>query len=110
MILSMNKESDAGLANFIIGGTDKAGTTSVFTYLSAHPSVCGSVIKETNFFRDYYTGDREVDVANYTSYFGHCAHVAPIVMEASPVYLAGGAEVAVRVHALIPQTKLLFIL
>lgn len=37
------------LANFIIAGTEKAGTTSVFTYLSTHPSVCGSAVKETDF-------------------------------------------------------------
>jgi hypothetical protein len=36
----------------IIGGTSKAGTTSVFTYLSEHPEVCASATKETRFFLD----------------------------------------------------------
>lgn len=106
----MKEVSGAGLANFIIAGTEKAGTTSVFTYLSTHPSVCGSVVKETDFFRNLYTGDREKDAANYASYFGDLAHQLPIVMEASPGYLGGGAEVAARIHAMIPNTKLLFIL
>ncbi len=39
----------------IIGGTSKAGTTSIFNYLAGHPQVCPSTAKETRFFldRDY---------------------------------------------------------
>lgn len=106
----MTKISRTSLANFIIAGTEKAGTTSVFTYLSTHSSVCGSVVKETDFFRNSYTGDREKDIVNYASYFGNCAHQAQVVMEASPGYLGAGAEVAARIYAMIPHTKLLFIL
>ena len=106
----MKEISSLGLANFIIAGTEKAGTTSVFTYLSTHPSVCGSVVKETDFFRNLYTGDREKDIANYASYFKSCAQQSSIVMEASPGYLGAGAEVAARIYAMIPYTKLLFIL
>jgi hypothetical protein len=38
------------LANAIIAGTNKAGTTSLFRYLSDHPEVCASNIKEISFF------------------------------------------------------------
>lgn len=106
----MKEESRVNLANFIIAGTEKAGTTSIFTYLSTHPSVCGSIIKETDFFRNAYIGDHKKDVVNYASYFAHCSPETPIVMEASPGYLGGGVDVATRIHTLIPQTKLLFIL
>lgn len=106
----MKNISGAGLANFIIAGTEKAGTTSVFTYLSTHPSVRGSVVKETDFFRNTYTGDREQDIVNYARCFGSCDHRKPIVMEASPGYLGDGATVAKRIRALVPDTKLLFIL
>ena len=106
----MKEISEIGLANFIIAGTEKAGTTSVFTYLSTHPSVCGSVVKETDFFRNAYTGDREKDITNYASFFENHSHEKPIIMEASPGYLGSGAEVAARIHSLIPNTKLLFIL
>lgn len=106
----MKELSEVSLANFIIAGTEKAGTTSVFTYLSAHPSVCGSAVKETDFFRNLYTGDRAKDVASYASYFESCTHEVPIIMEASPGYLGNGEEVATRIHTLIPRTKLLFIL
>ena len=36
----------------IIGGTSKAGTTSVFNYLASHPQICASEEKETRFFLD----------------------------------------------------------
>lgn len=98
------------LANFIIAGTEKAGTTSIFTYLSSHPSVCGSTVKETDFFRNSFTGDRENDIANYANYFTRCSPEIPVVMEASPGYLGSGAEVSARIHALVPEAKLLFIL
>lgn len=106
----MKEGFKTGLANFIIAGTEKAGTTSVFTYLSTHPSVCGSVVKETDFFRHSYTGNHKKDILNYAKYFGDCARQAAIVMEASPGYLGGGSEVAARIHAMIPHAKLLFIL
>jgi hypothetical protein len=43
-------EKGRRFADFVIGGTEKAGTTSVFDYLSAHPQVCASSKKETDFF------------------------------------------------------------
>lgn len=98
------------VANFIIGGTEKAGTTSVFTYLSAHPEVCGSNVKETDFFRKDFSGNLDVDVARYGAYFDRCRGAAKIIMEASPGYLGAGTPVAPRIHSMIPHAKILFIL
>jgi hypothetical protein len=98
------------LANFIIGGTDKAGTTSVFTYLSQHPQVCAASAKETNFFRHHFTGDLPRDQSMYGAYFRRCSSAVPIVMEASPAYLAEAPVVAPRMAQLLPDVKLLFIL
>lgn len=36
----------------IIGGTSKAGTTSLYRYLSDHPMISQSKLKETGFFLD----------------------------------------------------------
>ena len=36
----------------ILGGTSRAGTTSVFTYLENHPQIICSSVKETGFFLD----------------------------------------------------------
>lgn len=98
------------LPNFIIGGTEKAGTTSVFDYLCAHPQVCGSSKKETDFFSSEYTGDAQRDLECYAGYFSRCDAEVPVVMEASPGYLGEASKVAPRMRAMIPQVKLLFIL
>lgn len=97
-------------ANFAIGGTEKAGTTSVFDWLSAHPQVGASSIKETDFFRRELTGDIDADARRYAGYFGHCDAAVPVLMEASPGYLGEAATVAPRIRALAPQMKILFIL
>lgn len=36
--------------DFIVGGVQKAGTTSLFGYLSAHPQLLAPSQKETHFF------------------------------------------------------------
>lgn len=98
------------LANFIIAGTEKAGTTSVFTYLSEHPGVCSASRKETDFFRNLWSGNSRLDKANYAAYFSRCQNRVPIVMEASPGYLGDAETVVPRMASLIPDVKLLFIL
>ena len=95
--------------NFIIGGTEKSGTTSVFSYLSQHPQVCGSNVKETDFFRNTWKGDVTSDEAVYAGYFEH-GDDSQLRMEASPGYLAAGEEVIGRMHTMLPDTRLLFML
>jgi hypothetical protein len=98
------------IANFIIGGTEKAGTTSVYTYLGQHPEVCSSRNKETDFFRHDFTGDLSGDRNNYARYFSACSEQHRIVMEASPGYLGEATSVAPRIARLIPDVRMLFIL
>jgi hypothetical protein len=64
------------LPNFMVVGAAKAGTTSIYQYLSQHPEVYLSPIKETNYFakdipldkirKDYYKGG-ELDVEAYVN-------------------------------------------
>jgi Sulfotransferase domain len=98
------------LANFVIGGTEKAGTTSVFDWLSTHPAVGTSWRKETDFFRKEYTGDAAADRLRYGAYFEHADPRASVLMEASPGYLGEANLVAPRLRALVPQVRVLFIL
>jgi len=98
------------LPNFVIAGTEKAGTTSVFDYLSAHPEVCTSSVKETDFFRHGYTGDPAADARRYASFFEHCDPGRRVMLEASPGYLGEAATVAPRLRALVPEARILFIL
>ena len=76
----------------IIGGTTKAGTTSIFRYLSDHPSICGSSIKEPRFFIDedypvpvlYRYGYH--DIKKYFEYFNHRT-TENILLDGTPDYL-----------------------
>jgi hypothetical protein len=98
------------LPNFVIGGTEKAGTTSVFDWLSRHPQVAASSRKETDFFRGELSGDRQADARRYAAYFEHANPAAQILVEASPGYLGEAAAVAPRMGTLMPEVKLLLIL
>lgn len=101
---------NAVLPNFLIAGTEKAGTTSVFVYLSQHPQVCASLRKETDFFRDEFTGNPEVDRRLYMRHFRPSRSGQQVVMEASPGYLGEAEIVAPRIQALLPAAQFLFIL
>jgi hypothetical protein len=98
------------VANFIIAGTEKAGTTSVYTYLSQHPDVCASRRKETDYFRcDTFRDGAAGGVEEYSRFFP-ARTSARIVMEASPGYLGEADIVAPRIRELVPDVRLLFIL
>ena len=98
------------LPNFIIGGTNKAGTTSLFRYLSDHPEVCGSRVKETGFFLHEITGDQAKDRLHLGRYFDHCRSGCPIVMEASTAYLAHAGSVIPAIIGLLDAPKMMFML
>lgn len=47
---SVNAEHDRPRHMLLIAGFAKCGTTSLFSYLSQHPDICASSVKETGFF------------------------------------------------------------
>ena len=97
------------LPNAIIAGTNKAGTTSLFRYLTDHPEVSSSRIKEVCFFTKHKGEVSSEDLMQYQSYFDNHT-TKKIVLEASPAYLAGGYEVANSIHKHVTHVKLIFIL
>ncbi len=60
------------LANLIIAGVNKAGTTSLFYYLSAHPEICGSKDKETCYFLPLLYDQQVAPISEYEKQFSHC--------------------------------------
>jgi len=96
--------------NFIIGGVNKAGTSSVFAYLNSHPDACGSSRKEVNFFRTKYADGNIPSLNAYEAYFKHCAPDKKVIFEASPLYLQRGAPVARQILDMNPDVRLLFVL
>jgi hypothetical protein len=85
--------SSGRLPNLIIAGVSRAGTTSLFQYLSQHPEICGSDIKELTYFAPLRHGGDLEPIENLTRHFRHCAGQR-YAMEATPGYFYGGARLA----------------
>lgn len=98
------------LPNLIIAGVNKAGTTSLFHYLAAHPQVCASVDKETCYFLPLLYGKPPAPISEYLSQFAHCKSGAVCRMEATPGYFYGGGAIANAIHRLPTEAKVIIIL
>jgi hypothetical protein len=73
--------------DFVIGGTQKGGTTALARFVGAHPQIAFSSQKETHFFdRDALFRDGDPDWAIYYRYF-QPGPEARIAGEATPIYL-----------------------
>ncbi len=92
------------LPNCIIAGAQKAGTTSLFDYLGGHPQCARSYTKEVHYFDDAH----ERGESWYRKHFP-LAGQKRIVFESSPYYMFD-PRVPRRVHSLLPNVKLIFLL
>ena len=102
------------LPDFIIIGAQKAGTTSLFSYLSQHPQILHPACKEIHFFDgDISPGENNFDKGEswYRSNFPRKKNVGAnrITFEATPIYLFNPL-VPKRIFDLIPKVKLIIIL
>ena len=97
------------LPDFVIIGAMKAGTTSLYEYLSRHTEVCFATNKEPMYFsRDEVYGRGEEWYRNLFS----SAHPAQLRGEASTCYSRAPhfPNVPLRMAQLIPQAKLIYLL
>jgi len=110
-MLAQSGSRHSNRANLILAGTGRAGTTSLYRYLSDHPSVCASSVKEVHFFDNLSSNHLSEDVLRkYDMYFSHCPAGIPIRMEATPLYLYGGKTTANAINEALPDVKLIFTL
>jgi hypothetical protein len=79
-------------ANAIIAGVNKAGTTSLFVSLSAHPDVAPAAVKETRYFLPARWGRDLEPVDVYDACFADAGD-RTVRLEATPSYFYGGADV-----------------
>ena len=97
------------LPNFLIIGAMKAGTTSLFHYLRAHPEIFMSPLKEVDFFAEEVNWGRGLDW--YKRQFASAPSEARALGEASTVYAKyphyGG--VPQRIAGVIPEAKLIYV-
>lgn len=93
------------LPNLLLAGVPKAGTTSLFAYLSAHPDICPSLVKEVNFFEPLWRPGRDtMSVQDYAAHFRHCDG-ARWVLEGSPSYSHGGQPVIDGIRAVLGSPR-----
>lgn len=97
------------LPNVIIAGVNKAGTSSLFTYLVQHPEVCGSSKKETCYFLPLRYGEEIKPLDEYENFFKHC-NKEKIRIEATPGYFYGGKVLAKKIKETLKNPKIIFIL
>jgi hypothetical protein len=102
------------LPDFIIIGAQKAGTSSLFYYLSQHPQILPSYKKEVHFF----DGGTKPESNNYAEGIKWYQAHFPIkklmksgqkTFEASPLYMFNPL-VAERIFKLLPRVKLIVLL
>lgn len=107
----IEKKSVSDYQYLIVGGTTKAATTSLFAYLSAHPTICAASFKETRFFLDsnYPLPSKfrfKGDVEEYNQLFTDCEE-NQIRLESTPDYLYCSSALE-RIAAFLPNAKLVF--
>ena len=95
----------------IVGGTTKAATTSLFTYLADHPVICAATYKETRFFlsADYPLPSKyryKDDVEEYNLLFSS-SDETQLRVESTPDYLYC-EKARERIAASLPNAKLVF--
>jgi hypothetical protein len=106
------------LPNFIVIGAAKAGTTALYWYLSEHPEIFMSPLKETNYFA-YGLDDRgqplygvpgvhQFPIKTLKEYEGLFADAgnAVAVGEASPIYLEC-PQAAGRIRDVLPGARII---
>jgi len=96
--------------SFLIIGTQKGGTNSLFTYLANHPQVLPSTEKEVNFFNS--DGRYARGTKFYHTYFPHKTpqFANKLTFEGTPAYLRRADKVASRIYDYNPAMKLIALL
>ena len=96
----------SALANLLVVGVPKAGTTSLFDHLAQHPDVCGASVKEPRYFTPTRWGrPPSLSVAEYDALFAEPAR--RYRLEATPDYFAGGAPLIEHVLATLAEPRAL---
>ena len=92
------------LPNFLVIGSQKAGTTSIYHVLKAHPQVYVPERKEVNYF--FHQGEYEKGEGWYRSHFADMPEGTLAWGEASPGYIVHPMAPA-RIQRLLPDIKLI---
>lgn len=104
--------AETKIPNTFIAGFPRSGTSSLWYWLSEHPDVCGSRIKETYFLFDKVMNlNKDANIhehgwEGYESLFNHCKGES-IKVEATPVYFNRQTPLF-RIPDIKPLPKVIF--
>lgn len=111
--------ADRPFPDFLIIGTKRGGTTSLFNYLVRHPGILGMYPRaRSKKSTDYYFADRQQSQRWYRSHFhsktykhilSRKLHYRPLSFEASPYYV-WDPRIAARISREAPSTKAILLL
>ena len=100
------------LANLLVAGVPKAGTGSMWAYLTQHPDICGADEKEVGYFNFYnprrHSGEPP-PVESYAQHFVHCG-AQRYALDATPTYSYGGKPVIDAVQRILERPKIIITL
>ena len=95
--------------NFFVSGAPRCGTTALYTYLSDHPKIFMSKVKELNYFAEDFPNVQKIAFktpADYLQLFQKANDQHLAVGEASPFYLF--SKVAFdNMHAFNPDARII---
>lgn len=101
------------LPDFVLIGTQRGGTTSLYNYLVAHPGIAGAVMeKEVHFFDENYSKGEAWYRARFPSSLGVARRPGSgrrLIGEASPYYLFH-PHAASRLARMLPEARLIAML
>ncbi len=96
------------LPNLFLAGFPKAGTTSLFSWLAAHPEVCGARPKEPGHFLPLRWGD-PLPPPDYARNFAH-ARSERWRLDGTPGHAYGGGAVAEAIREASPDAHAILLL
>jgi hypothetical protein len=102
------------LPNLLLAGMGRAGSSSMFWYLSQHPDVCASRVKEPRYFLPLSEADSDAEgvcppIHEYTQLFKHCRSQS-YRMEGTPHYFHGGQRLIREIRGVLPDPRILLTL
>ena len=96
-------------ANTVIAGVNKAGTTSLFVSLAAHPDVAAASVKETRYFLPARYGQPLEPVSVYEGYFRDAGD-RRVRIEATPAYFYGDEPLIASMCDVLGPARVLVVL
>jgi hypothetical protein len=111
---SADPRSGQRLANLLLAGVGRAGTTSLFWYLSQHPEVCASAEKEPRYFLALSEADEGASgvlppIEEYARCFEPCSRER-YRMEATPGYFHGGPRLIQGLRTMLEEPRIVILL